>query len=121
MDGWLAPLCCVTGPAMIEGGGLGIFKPTDVGPLSIQVPNGVVDIVVKDEAEGVAVAKKYSTVPPPLSPRLRGASLCTEKRSTGLRRVHQTTVPTPPLRVCSKVGKGWWMDLRMDLQSGIGG
>lgn len=47
------------GPAMIEGGGLGIFRPEEVGPMSDQVPNGVVDIAVKDEAEGVAVAKKY--------------------------------------------------------------
>ena len=47
------------GPAMIEGGGLGVFRPEEVGPMSIQVPNGVVDIVVKDEEEAVNVAKKY--------------------------------------------------------------
>jgi acetyl/propionyl-CoA carboxylase alpha subunit len=47
------------GPAMIEGGGLGVFRPEEVGPMSEQVPNGVVDIAVADEAEAVAVAKKY--------------------------------------------------------------
>jgi acetyl-CoA carboxylase carboxyltransferase component len=47
------------GPAMIEGGGLGVFRPEEVGPMGIQVPNGVVDIAVADEAEGVRVAKKY--------------------------------------------------------------
>ncbi len=47
------------GPAMIEGGGLGIYRPDEVGPMSVQVPNGVVDIAVKDEAEAVAAAKKY--------------------------------------------------------------
>lgn len=47
------------GPAMIEGGGLGIFRPEEVGPMDVQVPNGVVDIAVKDEAEAVAAAKKY--------------------------------------------------------------
>jgi len=47
------------GPAMIEGGGLGVYKPEDVGPMSVQVPNGVVDIAVADEAEAVAAAKKY--------------------------------------------------------------
>ncbi len=47
------------GPAMIEGGGLGIYTPEEVGPMSFQVPNGVVDILVKDEAEAVAIAKKY--------------------------------------------------------------
>ena len=49
----------IGGPAMIEGGGLGIFTPEEVGPMEIQVPNGVVDIAVVDEAEAVAVAKKY--------------------------------------------------------------
>ncbi len=47
------------GPAMIEGGGLGRFAPEEVGPISVQAPNGVVDIVVKDEAEAVRLAKKY--------------------------------------------------------------
>ena len=47
------------GPAMIEGGGLGVYTPEEVGPMSVQVPNGVVDILVKDEDEAVDVAKKY--------------------------------------------------------------
>ena len=47
------------GPAMIEGGGLGVFRPEDVGPMSVQVPNGVVDIAVSDEAEAVRAAKQY--------------------------------------------------------------
>ncbi|RZI40816.1 carbamoyl-phosphate synthase large subunit [Herbaspirillum sp. HC18] len=47
------------GPAMIEGGGLGVFAPEEVGPVSVQAPNGVIDIVVKDEAEAVAATKKY--------------------------------------------------------------
>jgi len=47
------------GPAMIEGGGLGVFRPEDVGPMSVQVPNGVVDVAVADEAEAVRVAKQY--------------------------------------------------------------
>lgn len=47
------------GPAMIEGGGLGIYTPEEVGPMSMQVPNGVVDILVKDEEAAVETAKKY--------------------------------------------------------------
>jgi acetyl/propionyl-CoA carboxylase alpha subunit len=47
------------GPAMIEGGGLGVFRPEEVGPLDVQVPNGVVDVAVADEAEAVAVARRY--------------------------------------------------------------
>ena len=49
----------VGGPAMIEGGGLGVFRPEEVGPMAVQVSNGVVDIAVRDEAEAVAVAKRY--------------------------------------------------------------
>jgi acetyl-CoA carboxylase carboxyltransferase component len=44
---------------MVEGGGLGVFRPEEIGPMSVQVPNGVVDIAVDDEAEAVRVAKKY--------------------------------------------------------------
>jgi len=47
------------GPAMIEGGGLGVYEPEEIGPMSVQVPNGVVDIAVRDEAEAVAAAKQY--------------------------------------------------------------
>ncbi len=47
------------GPAMIEGGGLGVFHPTEIGPIDVQRTNGVVDIVVADEAEAVQVAKQY--------------------------------------------------------------
>ncbi len=47
------------GPAMIEGGGLGVFRPEEVGPMDVQVPNGVVDVAVEDEAEAVAAAKRY--------------------------------------------------------------
>ncbi len=49
----------MAGPAMIEGGGLGVYRPEEVGPMSVQVPNGVVDILVKDEAEAVKVARQY--------------------------------------------------------------
>jgi len=47
------------GPAMIEGGGLGVYRPEEVGPMSVQVPNGVVDVLVDDEAAAVAAARKY--------------------------------------------------------------
>jgi acetyl-CoA carboxylase carboxyltransferase component len=47
------------GPAMIEGGGLGVFDPHDIGPIEVQCANGVVDIVVPDEAAAVAAARQY--------------------------------------------------------------
>src|SRR5690349_20838647 len=46
------------GPAMIAGGGLGDVEPDEVGPIEMQSPNGVVDVVVADEAEAVAVTKR---------------------------------------------------------------
>jgi len=47
------------GPAMIEGGGLGVFKPEAIGPSPVQHANGVIDILVEDEAQAVVAAKKY--------------------------------------------------------------
>ncbi|MBX9650397.1 MAG: biotin/lipoyl-binding protein [Xanthobacteraceae bacterium] len=47
------------GPAMIEGGGLGVYHPAEVGPVSFQSPNGVIDVLVEDEEEATSVAQKY--------------------------------------------------------------
>jgi acetyl-CoA carboxylase carboxyltransferase component len=47
------------GPAMIEGGGLGTVAPEQVGPIEVQTANGVVDLVASDDAEAVALAKRY--------------------------------------------------------------
>ena len=47
------------GPAMIEGGGLGIYTPEEVGPMSFQVPNGVVDILVEDDEAAIETTKQY--------------------------------------------------------------
>jgi acetyl-CoA carboxylase carboxyltransferase component len=49
----------MAGPAMIEGGGLGRVEPDEVGPSEVQSANGVIDVLVADEAEAVAAAKKY--------------------------------------------------------------
>jgi len=47
------------GPAMIEGGGLGVYEPSEVGPIDVQDANGVVDLRVADDREAVAAAKRY--------------------------------------------------------------
>ena len=47
------------GPAMIEGGGLGVFAPEEIGPSASQYGNGVIDVLVEDDAAAVAAAKKY--------------------------------------------------------------
>lgn len=49
----------MAGPAMIEGGGLGRFSPEEIGPASVMGPNGVIDVLVDNEAEAVRVAKQY--------------------------------------------------------------
>jgi acetyl-CoA carboxylase carboxyltransferase component len=46
------------GPAMIAGGGLGDFAPEEVGPVAMQEPNGVIDLVVPDEAAAVVAAQR---------------------------------------------------------------
>jgi len=47
------------GPAMIEGGGLGIVEPDAVGPVSVHVQAGSVDVVAHDEAHAVRLAKMF--------------------------------------------------------------
>jgi acetyl/propionyl-CoA carboxylase alpha subunit/acetyl-CoA carboxylase carboxyltransferase component len=46
------------GPAMIEGGGLGVFTPEEIGPMDVQTANGVVDILADDEAHATRLAKQ---------------------------------------------------------------
>ncbi len=47
------------GPVMIEGGGLGVHHPAEVGPVSVQAPNGVIDILAEDEEEATRIARQY--------------------------------------------------------------
>lgn len=47
----------MAGPAMIEGGGMGVHEPTAIGPSALQERNGVIDLIVEDEAEATLAAK----------------------------------------------------------------
>jgi acetyl-CoA carboxylase carboxyltransferase component len=88
------------GPAMIEGGGLGSFHPSDVGPIDVQYGNGVVDIRAADDADAVAAAKRYlgyftRTQPPgphaaPDQTRLRELIPVNRKRVYAVRDVLET-------------------------------
>ena len=78
------------GPAMIEGGGLGSFAPEEVGPVSVQEPNGVIDVVAADEAEAVAVAKRVLGC-------LRGDRI--DDWSCADQTLLRTAVPADPKRV----------------------
>ena len=49
----------MAGPAMVEGGGLGVFKPEQIGPSHVQSANGVIDVLVDNDAQAVAVASRY--------------------------------------------------------------
>lgn len=49
----------MAGPEMVAGAGLGDWTPEDIGPVSVHVRSGVVDLLVADDAAAVAVAKKY--------------------------------------------------------------
>jgi len=72
------------GPAMIEGGGLGIVKPEEIGPVQVQVANGVIDVAVADEAEAVAAAKQYLSY---FRPRTEPAATWTAGDQAALRDV----------------------------------
>jgi acetyl/propionyl-CoA carboxylase alpha subunit/acetyl-CoA carboxylase carboxyltransferase component len=47
------------GPAMIEGGGLGVYQPNEIGPAAQLEPVGVIDLLVEDEVEAISAAKRY--------------------------------------------------------------
>jgi len=47
------------GPAMVEGGGLGVFRPEEIGPIRVMQANGTIDVLVDDEAAAVEAAKQY--------------------------------------------------------------
>jgi len=48
----------MAGPAMIEGGGLGVHAPTSIGPTDVQERNGTIDIVAEDEADATRIASQ---------------------------------------------------------------
>jgi len=74
------------GPAMIEGGGLGVHHPSEVGPIDIQHANGVVDLRAADDAAAVALAKRYLSyfagpaAPGPVADQTRLRELIPEQR-----------------------------------------
>jgi acetyl-CoA carboxylase carboxyltransferase component len=86
------------GPAMIEGGGLGKVDPDEVGPIEMQAGNGVVDVVVADEAEATAVTKRllgyFQGATPPGEEldqtSLRGAIPARARRAYDVRPVVET-------------------------------
>jgi acetyl-CoA carboxylase carboxyltransferase component len=106
----------MAGPAMIEGGGLGVYKPAEVGPVDVQSPNGVIDILVEDEAEAVAATKRYLSY-------FQGA---TEPGEAPDQRLLRHLIPENRLRVYdirtvieTLVDKGSVLELRRDFGIGV--
>ena len=49
----------MNGPAMTEAMGMGAYAAQEIGSMSFQVPNGNVDILVKDDAAAIVAVKQY--------------------------------------------------------------
>ena len=49
----------MAGPAMIEGGGLGVYDPKEIGPAEEQYKNGVLDYLAEDEKEATLLQKNF--------------------------------------------------------------
>jgi acetyl-CoA carboxylase carboxyltransferase component len=106
----------MAGPAMIEGGGLGVYDPDEVGPIQVQTRNGVVDIAVRDEAKAVKAAKKYLSF-------YQGRLAQTEAAD---QRLLRTLIPENRLRVYDirkiidlLADTGWFLELRREWAPGM--
>ena len=94
---------------MIEGGGLGVFAPEEIGPIDVQVANGVVDVAVADEAEAVArrqavprrTSRARSTEWDVRRPAPAAARSIPENRLRGLRRARRDRRRWPTPARCS--------------------
>ncbi len=104
------------GPAMIEGGGLGSFRPEDIGPIDVQVANGVVDLAVSDEAEAVAVAKRYLSY---FQGRVSGGVAPDQARLRDVVPVHRKTIYDVREAILGLVDEGSVLELRSGFGTGI--
>jgi acetyl-CoA carboxylase carboxyltransferase component len=112
------------GPAMIEGGGLGRVEADEIGPLSVMVPNGVVDIAVDSEAKAVTVARQLLSLltTPMLKAPAEVASFSAGGDALKLRDAlpaRRNTVYEPRHIVQTVVDEGSWIELRQHFGSGV--
>lgn len=106
----------MAGPAMIEGGGLGVFAAEEVGPMSVQVPNGVVDCLVEDEREAARVARKLMSYFQGRLPEWSNAD----------QRLLRSSIPENRLRsydiralICTLVDSESYLELRPEFTPGM--
>lgn len=106
----------MAGPAMIAGGGLGDFRPEEIGPVADQSANGVLDVVVDDEAEAVDVVRRllgYLRGPEPSGPaadqgRLRSALPDNDREAFDVRPVVEALADTDSV---TWLREGWGQEL----------
>jgi len=106
----------MAGPAMIEGGGLGVYDADEVGPILVQTANGVVDIAVAGEAEAAQIARKYLSYYQGRWPEWTAAD----------QRLLRRLIPENRLRIYdvykvidALVDTGWFLELRRDWAPGM--
>ncbi len=100
------------GPAMVEGGGLGVFRPDEIGPATMHAARGVVDILCGTEREAIDVAKRYLSyfqgdVPPKPCPdqrRLRSIVPENRRRAYDIRELIRTLADQDSVL---ELGEGW--------------
>ncbi|RZV43526.1 MAG: biotin carboxylase [Acidimicrobiales bacterium] len=105
----------MAGPAMISGGGLGDVAATAIGPTEVHRYNGVIDIVVPDEAAGVAAAKT-------LLGFHQGAFTTWEPPTTDVRSVvpvNRKQVYDMHNAILAVVDEGSGLELRADIAPGM--
>lgn len=78
-------------PAIMEGGDLGVFQPAELGPVSFQSPNGVIDLVVEDEKKATRTAPIYLSC---------FQSPAADSKMADLRPPPRCSIPEDSLRVC---------------------
>jgi acetyl-CoA carboxylase carboxyltransferase component len=104
------------GPAMIEGGGLGVFSPDEVGPVDVQWPNGVIDILAEDDVEAVSLAKKYLSY---FQGQLSGWEIQDQQRLRHLVPEHRSTVYDVREVIATLADIGSVLELRAGFGHGI--
>lgn len=102
------------GPAMIEGGGLGRVAPTDIGPSDVHSANGVIDVLVEDEAAAV-VAVKHALSLNALAPVVPGEEAALRDAIP----TDRTKAYDMRTAVKTLVDEGSWLELRRGFGAGM--
>ena len=105
------------GPAMVEGGGLGLFRPEEIGPSDVQSRSGVIDVLVADEAEAVAVAQPLPRLLPGPARRWQEPSTRRAARAAARRTACAST--TVRAIVAALVDPGSMLELRAGFGVGL--